>query len=301
MKLTDIYFTYRTTENLLHRLFVCIAGVADQLQTNFASDLRQILKSVFLINSTPPPEEITIEEKTKETDLFEFRASESDVIQQENNSGGSNQSIYSAEEVNPESSDCVFEDSSNGEERGHRSASLGNENNPRFDTSSIGSGDEVVGGNRNNVERSSSVGDSPNSDNVADVNNSIKYHLNITSNNNNPSNESSNNRSRSNEGSPVNPRSNAFISSSSSTSDRTSRNRSISATETPPRWIPDHEVKNCMSCVTPFTPFRRRHHCRNCGGVFCNICSKSQKPLPKYGLIKAVRVCRDCFEDENRN
>lgn len=31
---------------------MCIAGVADQLQTNFASDLRNILKCVFLMNSS---------------------------------------------------------------------------------------------------------------------------------------------------------------------------------------------------------------------------------------------------------
>jgi len=49
--LTQYYF-FRSSEDLVHRLFVCIAGVADQLQTNFASDLRNILKCVFLMNSS---------------------------------------------------------------------------------------------------------------------------------------------------------------------------------------------------------------------------------------------------------
>ncbi|XP_062977056.1 lateral signaling target protein 2 homolog isoform X2 [Elgaria multicarinata webbii] len=40
---------YNNTEDMIHTLFVCISGVADQLQTNFASDLRAILKSVFKI------------------------------------------------------------------------------------------------------------------------------------------------------------------------------------------------------------------------------------------------------------
>ncbi|XP_060621623.2 lateral signaling target protein 2 homolog [Anolis sagrei] len=40
---------YSNTEDMIHTLFVCISGVADQLQTNFASDLRAILKSVFKI------------------------------------------------------------------------------------------------------------------------------------------------------------------------------------------------------------------------------------------------------------
>lgn len=48
---------FRSSEDLVHRLFVCIAGVADQLQTNFASDLRNILKCVFLMNSSQTPED----------------------------------------------------------------------------------------------------------------------------------------------------------------------------------------------------------------------------------------------------
>ena len=44
---------FKSSEDLIHRLFVCISGVADQLQTNFASDLRAILKAVFLINASP--------------------------------------------------------------------------------------------------------------------------------------------------------------------------------------------------------------------------------------------------------
>lgn len=81
-----VFFHIRSTENLLHRLFVCIAGVADQLQTNFASDLRQILRSVFLMNVSPALEdvEINVADKSKDStsDLFEFRASENDVIQE---------------------------------------------------------------------------------------------------------------------------------------------------------------------------------------------------------------------------
>ncbi|NXI31668.1 LST2 protein, partial [Zosterops hypoxanthus] len=40
---------YSSTKDMLHTLFVCISGVADQLQTNFASDMRSILKTVFKI------------------------------------------------------------------------------------------------------------------------------------------------------------------------------------------------------------------------------------------------------------
>uniref|UniRef100_A0A8C5UH31 FYVE-type domain-containing protein n=1 Tax=Malurus cyaneus samueli TaxID=2593467 RepID=A0A8C5UH31_9PASS len=44
--------TPRSTKDMLHTLFVCISGVADQLQTNFASDMRSILKTVFKIVSS---------------------------------------------------------------------------------------------------------------------------------------------------------------------------------------------------------------------------------------------------------
>ncbi|XP_072563507.1 lateral signaling target protein 2 homolog isoform X2 [Paramormyrops kingsleyae] len=38
---------FHSSGDLVHRLFVCISGVADQLQTNYASDLRCILKTLF--------------------------------------------------------------------------------------------------------------------------------------------------------------------------------------------------------------------------------------------------------------
>ncbi|XP_006632123.3 lateral signaling target protein 2 homolog [Lepisosteus oculatus] len=43
----DLRARYSCSNDLIHRLFVCISGVADQLQTNFASDMRAILKCVF--------------------------------------------------------------------------------------------------------------------------------------------------------------------------------------------------------------------------------------------------------------
>jgi hypothetical protein len=58
-------FLFRSSEDLVHRLFVCIAGVADQLQTNFAGDLRHILKCVFLMSasSSMSTEEEDLEER----------------------------------------------------------------------------------------------------------------------------------------------------------------------------------------------------------------------------------------------
>ena len=40
---------FQSAEDLMHRLFLGISGVADQLQTNHAKDLRVILKNVFTV------------------------------------------------------------------------------------------------------------------------------------------------------------------------------------------------------------------------------------------------------------
>lgn len=60
-------------------------------------------------------------------------------------------------------------------------------------------------------------------------------------------------------------------------------------------WIPDEEIKFCMSCKEPFGPMRRRHHCRKCEGVFCSYCSMYRAPILSKGFAKPVRVCLDCF------
>ncbi|XP_051822315.1 lateral signaling target protein 2 homolog isoform X2 [Antechinus flavipes] len=48
---------FHSSSDLIHRLFVCISGVADQLQTNYASDLRSILKTLFEVMATKPDTE----------------------------------------------------------------------------------------------------------------------------------------------------------------------------------------------------------------------------------------------------
>ena len=39
----------------------------------------------------------------------------------------------------------------------------------------------------------------------------------------------------------------------------------------------------------------RQHHCRKCGGVYCNSCSSKKYPLLEAGFTEPVRVCDKCY------
>ncbi|RUS70934.1 hypothetical protein EGW08_021304 [Elysia chlorotica] len=149
---------FRSSSDMIHRLFVCISGVADQLQTNFAGDLRNILRSVFDMNCSEPVD-ITDGDKCK-------------------------------------------------------------------DTTPLGAAYIAISNATRNARRN-----------------------------------------------------------------RTASNQS----QGPPTWVPDEESTECMSCQVPFSFVRRRHHCRNCGKIFCNRCSSNFVPLPHFGQDKCVRVCNRCF------
>ena len=38
-------------------------------------------------------------------------------------------------------------------------------------------------------------------------------------------------------------------------------------------WLPDAAAAACQACQAVFTLTRRKHHCRNCGRIFCDACS----------------------------
>ncbi|XP_078006872.1 RUN and FYVE domain-containing protein 2 isoform X2 [Phascolarctos cinereus] len=57
-------------------------------------------------------------------------------------------------------------------------------------------------------------------------------------------------------------------------------------------WLKDEEATHCKLCETEFSLSKRRHHCRNCGEIFCNACSDNELPLPSSP--KPVRVCDSC-------
>ncbi|XP_046340087.2 lateral signaling target protein 2 homolog [Haliotis rufescens] len=163
---------FRSSSDMIHRLFVCISGVADQLQTNFASDLRNILRAVFDMNCAEPL-------------------------------------------INDDNIDVDVDDEA--------AASSSNESSPTRVRSHIENQEYLSNGH------------------------------------------------------------------SSETQEHTH------PTHDPPHWVPDEVSPLCMACRIPFTFVRRRHHCRNCGKIFCGRCSSNSVPLPHYGHAKPVRVCNRCF------
>ncbi|XP_064789863.1 RUN and FYVE domain-containing protein 2 isoform X4 [Oncorhynchus masou masou] len=57
-------------------------------------------------------------------------------------------------------------------------------------------------------------------------------------------------------------------------------------------WLKDKDATHCKLCEKEFSISRRKHHCRNCGEIFCNACSDNELPLP--ASPKPVRVCDIC-------
>eukprot|EP00730_Choanoeca_flexa_P015315 TRINITY_DN7009_c0_g1_i2.p1 TRINITY_DN7009_c0_g1~~TRINITY_DN7009_c0_g1_i2.p1 ORF type:complete len:693 (+),score=178.19 TRINITY_DN7009_c0_g1_i2:39-2117(+) len=55
-------------------------------------------------------------------------------------------------------------------------------------------------------------------------------------------------------------------------------------------WVPDRQAKVCMRCPFKFSFRNRRHHCRICGYVVCQGCSRQRHPL-----LADHRICRICY------
>ncbi|XP_024909182.1 WD repeat and FYVE domain-containing protein 3 isoform X1 [Cynoglossus semilaevis] len=60
-------------------------------------------------------------------------------------------------------------------------------------------------------------------------------------------------------------------------------------------WVKDEQVDNCSSCSVRFSLTERRHHCRNCGQLFCQRCSRFQSEIRRLKISSPVRVCQNCF------
>uniref|UniRef100_A0A8C6WN71 phosphatidylinositol-3,5-bisphosphate 3-phosphatase n=1 Tax=Neogobius melanostomus TaxID=47308 RepID=A0A8C6WN71_9GOBI len=62
------------------------------------------------------------------------------------------------------------------------------------------------------------------------------------------------------------------------------------------RWVPDHMASHCFNCDCEFWIAKRRHHCRNCGNVFCKDCCHLKLPIPDQQLYDPVLVCNICHD-----
>ena len=48
-----------------------------------------------------------------------------------------------------------------------------------------------------------------------------------------------------------------------------------------PTWKADNSSNQCLLCSSAFTMTKRRHHCRWCGLLVCDNCSKKRFPIPR--------------------
>lgn len=65
-------------------------------------------------------------------------------------------------------------------------------------------------------------------------------------------------------------------------------------------WIKDESASKCFNCQVDFTLLNRKHHCRNCGNIFCNECTPYRKEIPitwnHQNEQGSVRLCKDCSD-----
>ena len=83
----------------------------------------------------------------------------------------------------------------------------------------------------------------------------------------------------------------------------------VSRTEGVEGWVLDSEVNECMNKLcrgnrhgapAKFNIITRKHHCRACGGIFCDNCSSKKVKLETRGYTKSVRVCDNCYKLSRR-
>lgn len=64
-------------------------------------------------------------------------------------------------------------------------------------------------------------------------------------------------------------------------------------------FLQDKLCKACYCCEEAFTMYRRRHHCRMCGQVFCNTCSSFWIDGAFLNVQGPARCCQLCCSQMN--
>ncbi|KAH6755924.1 RING/FYVE/PHD zinc finger superfamily protein [Perilla frutescens var. hirtella] len=62
-------------------------------------------------------------------------------------------------------------------------------------------------------------------------------------------------------------------------------------------WVPDEAVTKCTACASDFSAFNRKHHCRNCGDIYCDKCTQGRITLTADENAQPVRVCDRCMAE----
>ena len=61
-------------------------------------------------------------------------------------------------------------------------------------------------------------------------------------------------------------------------------------------WEKDSNRNSCRICSASFSSFKRRHHCRHCGGLFCETCMLSNVAVKGENVD---RICKGCWQNES--
>jgi hypothetical protein len=318
---------FKSTEDLIHRLYVCISGAADQLQSNYAADFRSILRVVFTINVSQDeiddiPDIISASKNPEDLDSptdpeNPLDPETSSTTELEDGSIAS-PPPESSEQPEVGARNRKLEENQTGSDETDGAAAL-TENAPMPKLHEVlagaqGSMDYGTDALQNDMSTSLynltlTHSENSNDDEAGEVRGlgvyaqNIDLHLHAEDGTETPG--ALNLEGHSN---------NAFFQPEPTLLDIADGTNSSNlpqeivasdntfyripnqnpTRQPPPSWIPDTEAPNCMGCHDQFTFVKRRHHCRACGKVFCSKCSSQFMPLPQFGLDRRVRICNRC-------
>ncbi|XP_026099136.1 myotubularin-related protein 3 isoform X2 [Carassius auratus] len=60
-------------------------------------------------------------------------------------------------------------------------------------------------------------------------------------------------------------------------------------------WFSDHAASRCYGCERTVWLTARKHHCRNCGNVFCSSCCDQKVAVSSQQLRDHGHVCQACY------
>jgi len=61
-----------------------------------------------------------------------------------------------------------------------------------------------------------------------------------------------------------------------------------------PHWMPDNKAEVCSKCKATFSMSERKHHCRQCGNIFCDACTPFRYLVRYYPDGRPRRICENC-------